>query len=127
LTIFGDGSQTRDYVYVGDVAEATWLGATHALPPVGLLDARAFNIGTGTGTSVLRLADVLRKAAGHDAPIEHAPKRPGEQQDSFLNVDKVAKVLGWRARVSLEEGLKRSFDWFAARQGVGGGARAAAR
>jgi UDP-glucose 4-epimerase len=115
LTVFGDGSQTRDYVYVGDVAEATWLGATRALPPVGLLDARAFNVGTGTGTSVLRLADVLRGAAGRQAPIEHAPKRAGESQDSFLDVRKIERELGWRARVSLEEGLRRSFEWFAAR------------
>ncbi len=115
LTIFGDGSQTRDYVYVTDVAEATWLGATRPLPPVGLLDARAFNIGTGVGTPVVRLADILRAAAARDVPIEHAPKRPGEQQDSFLKVDKVGRELGWRATVSLEEGLQRSFDWFATR------------
>src|SRR3982750_1586541 len=56
LTIYGDGQQTRDYVYVGDVAEAMWCGATKPLPPIGLLDARAFNVGTGIGTSVVDLA-----------------------------------------------------------------------
>ena len=64
LTIFGDGSQTRDYVYVADVADATWRAATRQLPAAGLLDARAYNIGTGVGTSVTRLAELLSRAAG---------------------------------------------------------------
>jgi UDP-glucose 4-epimerase len=119
LTIFGDGKQTRDYVFVGDVADATWRATTGPVPPVGQLDARAFNIGTGVATSVLQLAEVLRKASGIDAPIEHAPKRPGEQQVSFLNVEKAARVLGWKPQVTLEEGLRRSFEWFAERESAG--------
>jgi UDP-glucose 4-epimerase len=119
LTIFGDGKQTRDYVFVGDVADATWRATTRPIPPVGQLDARAFNVGTGIATSVLRLAEVLRKAAGVDVAIEHAPKRPGEQQVSFLNVEKAAKLLDWKPTVSLEEGLRRSFAWFAERESAG--------
>ncbi len=115
LTIFGDGFQTRDYVYVTDVAEATWRASIRALPPVGLLDARAFNIGTGVGTSVMRLAEVLRTAARSDVPFEYAPKRAGEQQQSFVEVSKAARALDWRPTVSIEEGLRRSWDWFAAR------------
>jgi UDP-glucose 4-epimerase len=124
LTVFGDGRQTRDYVYVADVADATWRAATRTLPAPGLLDARAFNIGTGIGTPVVRLAEVLRAVAGHDAPVEHAPKRPGEQQDSFLNVEKAARELGWRARITLEEGLARSYAWFAARERATSGSAA---
>jgi UDP-glucose 4-epimerase len=115
LTVFGDGSQTRDYVYVGDIADATWRAATQPLPPAGQLDARAFNLGTGVGTSVVHLAEVLRSVAGRDVAIEHAPKRPGEQQESFVAVEKARELLGWRPSVSLEEGLARSFAWFAAR------------
>ena len=111
LTVFGDGEQTRDYVYVGDVANAVWLGATFALPAAGPVDARSFNIGTGVGTSVLELARLLQQAAGSNAEIVFAPRRPGEQQESFLNVDKARAVLGWQPQVSLAEGLARTFAW----------------
>ncbi len=116
LTIFGDGTQTRDYVYVRDVAEATLAAATLALPDVGRVDARGFNIGTGVPTSVVELATTLLAASGKRVPIEHAPARPGEQLTSFLNVDKAAKTLGWRPRISLADGLAKSFQWFASRQ-----------
>jgi UDP-glucose 4-epimerase len=114
LTVFGDGKQTRDYVYVTDVADATWRAATQRLPEPALLDARAFNIGTGIGTPVVRLAEVLRAAADRDVAIEYAPKRPGEQQDSFVDVEKAERVLGWRPTVTLEDGLARSYAAFAA-------------
>ncbi|HZI99316.1 MAG TPA: NAD-dependent epimerase/dehydratase family protein, partial [Gemmatimonadaceae bacterium] len=85
LTIFGDGLQTRDYVYVGDVARAVFLAATSSIPAAERVDARAFNVGTGVGTSVVDLARLLQEAANSDAEIVFAPKRPGEQQESFLN------------------------------------------
>ncbi|MFN2570261.1 MAG: NAD-dependent epimerase/dehydratase family protein, partial [Gemmatimonadales bacterium] len=95
LTVFGDGLQTRDYVYVGDVARAVWLAATKPLPPRGRLDARAFNIGTGKGTSVIEIAKLLQQAAGSSVPVEFAPHRPGEQQESFVEVTKAREQLGW--------------------------------
>jgi UDP-glucose 4-epimerase len=118
LTVFGDGEQTRDYVYVADVAESMLRVATAPLPAPGRLDARAFNIGTGVGTSVNRLATVLRDAARSDVAIEYAPRRAGEMQHSVLDVEKAREVLGWTARVSVEEGLGRTFEWFAARRGA---------
>lgn len=124
LTVFGDGEQTRDYVFVGDVARATWLAATAKLPAQEKLDSRAFNVGTGRGTSVLELADSLKRAARSDVPVQHAPKRPGEQQTSFLKVDKIKRALGWTPDVTLDEGLRRTFEWFAARRA---GAAEAAR
>jgi UDP-glucose 4-epimerase len=113
LTIFGDGRQTRDYIYVGDVARAVWLAATKPLPPRGRLDARGFNIGTGKGTSVIDIARLLQEAAGSSVPIEFAPHRPGEQQESFVEVSKARDVLGWVPEVSLSEGLGTTFQWFA--------------
>jgi UDP-glucose 4-epimerase len=115
LTVFGDGTQTRDYVYVTDVADATFRGATRALPAAGMLDVRAYNVGTGIGTSVTRLAEVLSRSAGKVPTLEHAPRRPGEQQDSVVDVTKAARELEWRPVVSLQDGLARSYEWFAAR------------
>jgi len=112
LTVFGDGLQTRDYVYVGDVARAVWLASTKPLPEKGRLDARGFNIGTGKGTSVLEIAKLLQKTANSQVPIEFAPRRPGEQQESFVNADKARDVLGWAPQVTLEEGLAKTYASF---------------
>ena len=118
LTIFGDGLQTRDYVYVGDVARAVFLGATHELPRAERVDARAFNVGTGIGTSVIDLARLLQQATGSSAEVEFAPRRPGEQQESFLDAGKARALLGWEPQVSLLEGLAKTFAWSEAQQSV---------
>jgi UDP-glucose 4-epimerase len=115
LTVFGDGHQTRDYVFVGDVARANLLAARAALPPPGRVDARAFNIGTGTPTSVLALADAVQSAAGTRVGVAHAPARPGEQQRSFVRIDKAARGLGWVPEVTLADGLRRTLEWFRTR------------
>lgn len=119
LTVFGDGEQTRDYVYVGDVAAATFLAATKTLPRREKLDSRGFNVGTGVGTSVNYLARTLRDVSGTTVPIAHAPARAGEQQHSFLDASKAKEVLGWTPATSLPDGLAESFKWFAARYRAG--------
>jgi UDP-glucose 4-epimerase len=111
LTIFGDGLQTRDYVYAGDVARAVFLGATRELPRAERVDARAFNVGTGIGTSVVDLARLLQEAAGSSAEVVFAPRRAGEQQESFLDAGKARELLGWEPEVSLLEGLAKTFAW----------------
>ena len=116
LTIYGDGTQTRDYVYVTDVAEGIFRAATAKLPAPGRVDARAFNIGTAVETSVLELARRLLAAAGADTPIEFAPRRAGEVQRSCIDVGKSARVLGWRPTVEIEDGLARTFAWASSRQ-----------
>jgi len=113
LTVFGDGLQTRDYVYVGDVARAVWLAATKPLPEKGRLDERAFNIGTGAGTSVIEIARRLKDVAASDVPIEFAPHRPGEQQESFVDPNKAREKLGWVPEISLAAGLEKTYQWFA--------------
>lgn len=115
LTIFGDGNQTRDYVYVRDVARATYLASTVRLPPAGRLDDRGVNIGTGVGTSVNDLARTLMRAAGLQQPVEHAERRPGEQMHSFLDVTKAERLLGWRPETELPKGLEETFRWFETR------------
>ena len=118
LTVFGDGTQTRDYIYVSDVVDVTYRAATRALPPAQLLDSRAFNVGTGLPTDVMRLATVLMSAARAASPVVHAPERPGEQRTSYLDVKKAKHFLDWQPVVELEDGLTKSFEWFAARHGV---------
>ena len=115
LTVFGDGGQTRDYVYVGDVARAHVRAA--ALPPIpaGKVDDRAFNLGTEQETSVLELARVLMVAAKKESPLDHAPARAGEQRRSVVSIQKAKAGLGWTPEVSLAEGLRRTYDWFASR------------
>ena len=112
LTIYGDGAQTRDYVFVTDVARANVLAADAALPEAdGTLDARAFNIGTGVETSVADLAAAMAAAAGVKAGIEHAPARTGELLANALRTDKAGKVLGWKPQVSLAQGLRATYEW----------------
>jgi UDP-glucose 4-epimerase len=119
LTVFGDGLQTRDYIHVADVVDAVWLAATRALPEARGLDSRAFNIGTAIGTNVLDLASHLQRAADTEVPIEFAPKRPGEQQESFVAIDKARRLLGWEPQVPLAEGLALTYEWFAANRLTG--------
>ncbi|HXY70877.1 MAG TPA: NAD-dependent epimerase/dehydratase family protein [Gemmatimonadales bacterium] len=112
LTVYGDGRQTRDYVYVGDVARANVLAAEAPLPPAdGTVDARAFNVGTGVETSVQELAEAMIAVAGADVKVERAPARAGELQASALTAAKAGRLLGWTPQVALREGLKRTYDW----------------
>jgi UDP-glucose 4-epimerase len=113
ITIYGDGEQTRDLVFVEDVAAANVLASERALAAPTSLDVRAYNIGTGVETSVNRLAELLAGAAGGRHEVRHAPARAGEIQRSALDVHKAEQGLGWRPRVELAEGLARTLRWIA--------------
>jgi UDP-glucose 4-epimerase len=104
--IFGDGTQERDYVYVGDVVRA-------ALAAVEVEDG-VFNVGTGQAISVLELYELCRHVAGSEAAAELAAARPGELQRSVLDVTKAERGLGWRPQTSLEEGLRQTWNWIQA-------------
>ena len=101
MTIFGDGKQTRDFVYVGDVVEAL-------LAAIGR-DGGPYNVGTGEETSVLELFDACRRIAGADVEAEHAPARPGDALRSVLDVSLAERELGWRPRTTLEQGLRETW------------------
>lgn len=101
--IFGDGSQTRDYVYVGDVARAT-------LSAVGQ-NGGVYNVGTGVETSVVGLYELCARVAGSDAASEHVPARLGELQRSFLDPGLAARELGFAPMVGLEDGLRATWEW----------------
>jgi UDP-glucose 4-epimerase len=102
----GDGDQTRDYVYVGDVAEAVSLGVESA-------DATGVaNVGTGAETTVNELYRRLARLTGVGRAAEHAPAKPGEQRRSVLDASRAKALLGWSARTSLDEGLTQTVLWF---------------
>jgi UDP-glucose 4-epimerase len=100
-TVYGDGEQTRDFVYVGDVVAAV-------LAAIGA-DGGVYNVGTGTPTSVNALFEACRRAAGVDAAAEHADARPGDLRHSVLDVARAERELGWRAETSLEDGLRATW------------------
>ena len=118
LTIYGDGSQTRDYVYVGDVVRANVAAAQREVGPFTSIDDVAFNVGTGIETNVNDLARTLLDAAGvaADVPIEHAPERAGELARSAVDPAKMAARWDWTPLVDLTEGLQRTYDWIATHQ-----------
>ena len=103
-TIYGDGKQTRDYVYVGDVA-AAFLAAAEAGRP------GSWNIGTGIETTVLDLAALIGEAAGRAVEPEFAPPRPGELPRSALAVELAGRDLGWSAATSLADGVRAVYRW----------------
>jgi len=103
-TIFGDGTQTRDYVYVGDVVAAFLAAADRGRPGT-------WNIGTGVEISVLELMGIIASLAGHELSPLFAPPRPGELARSVLAVDRAAGELGWRAATPLAEGIDRVYRW----------------
>ena len=101
--VFGDGKQTRDYVYVVDVVRATLAAAER--------DGGVYNVGTGRETSVVELFDLCRRVAGKgDVEPEFAPPRSGELQRSVLDVSRAVDELGWRPEHSLEEGLRETWE-----------------
>ena len=110
LTVFGDGSQTRDYVYVADVVAANLLLSGAPLPRARSLDDRGFNVGTGVETSVLDLARHLGEASGAGERIEHAPARPGELRHSSLDATRL-RSLGWAPRTDVSTGLRATYEW----------------
>lgn len=113
LTIFGDGEQTRDYVYVGDVVSANLTASTADLPAAASLDERAFNVGTGIETSVNVLAAAVMRVAGAVVGTCNAPARPGELERSCLDAGRL-RSLGWRPEVGIDEGLDRTLRHIAA-------------
>jgi UDP-glucose 4-epimerase len=104
--IFGDGTQTRDYVYVGDVVAATLAAAEHA--------GGVLNVGTGVETSVLELYGRIQRVAGVEREPEFGEARPGELQRSVLDASLAKRELGWQPQHSLDEGLAATWAWISA-------------
>jgi UDP-glucose 4-epimerase len=104
-TIFGDGEQTRDYVYIDDVVEANRLALTTDKQGI-------FNLGWSKPISVNDICKLLQTITGFPTPPIHAPPRPGEVNHIYLKADRIKKELGWSPQISFEEGLRKTVDWF---------------
>ncbi len=103
--INGDGAQTRDYIYVGDVVAANVLALKHS-------GTEIFNVGTGVENDVNAVFRILRARLDPKCEERHGPAKAGEQLRSVISHEKIARVLGWRPTVSLENGLQRTSDFF---------------
>ena len=112
LTIFGDGLQTRDYVFVKDVARASVLASGQALAPAHGIDGTAFNIGTSIQRTVLDLAQAVGAAIGATPDLEFTPARSGELLRSALDITKAKDTLGWTPACRFEDGLEQLITWF---------------
>ena len=103
--INGDGKQTRDYVYVGDVVKANMLALNCDTPAI-------FNVGTGVETDVNGLFAMLRDLAGSASEGKHGPAKKGEQRRSVIDSSSLLNTFGWKPAVTLEEGLRRTVKYF---------------
>ena len=101
--INGDGRQTRDYVYVGDVVAANVAALQSSF--IGPI-----NIGTGVETDVVTIYQHLRQAVGSPIEAQHGPAKPGEQRRSCLDAGRAAQILGWRPQMTLKDGLRHTVD-----------------
>lgn len=104
--INGDGEQTRDFVYVGDCANANYLALTVEHQP-GI-----YNLGWGRPTSINEIFYALANVTGYSHPIQHGPAKVGETRHIYLDAKKAARELGWAPTLTLEEGLEKTVAYF---------------
>ncbi len=105
VTIFGDGTQIRDYVYVEDVAAANLLAIEKG-------DGQAYNIATGIGTSTQQVFETLKEATNYTRQALQGAERLGEVQKIVLLPEKAERELGWKAQVEFKEGVEKTINWY---------------
>lgn len=105
IPLFWNGEQVRDFIYIGDLARAH----TDVLNQDGF---NIFNVGTETGVKVKDVVDKIFEIIGYDVPIENLGERPGDVAANYASSQKLHEAVGWQAKVSLEEGLKKTIDFF---------------
>lgn len=108
LVVYGDGSQARDFLYVGDLVEGIRVAVDS--DAVG-----AFQLGSGKPTTVNELLELMRSATGRDLDIQYADFRAGEVLQTWCEIDKARDGFGFDPRTSLDEGIRRTWEWFLAR------------
>lgn len=113
LKIFGTGTDQRDYVFIDDVVDAVDSVINAQLPG-------PFNIATGLGTDPNTIFKLLAELCDHTEPPDHVDPRPGDIERIFLDISKAKRELGWEPKVSLDEGLRRTVEWFRENYSEGG-------
>ena len=108
--LYGDGHQTRDFTYVENVVEANILAAS---APGGVVSGWPVNVGAGARTSLLSLIDIIGIVTGRELNYVLHDSRPGDVRDSLASLERTQRLLGYHPSVSLEEGLRRTWAWFA--------------
>jgi UDP-glucose 4-epimerase len=106
VVIYGDGNQTRDFVYVSDCARANYLAVTVDHQP-GI-----YNLGWGLPTSVNDIFSTLARVTDYGMSVQYLPAKVGETRHIYLNASKAKRDLGWSATISLEDGLRRTVEYF---------------
>ena len=106
ISVFGDGTQTRDFTYVDDAVEANILGAKSNLA------GEVFNVGGGSRISVIELIGEIERIIGKKAQILYVEKQKGDVRDTWADVSKAKAKMNWNPRVDINKGLKRFVDWF---------------
>ena len=110
LEVFGDGSQARDYLFIGDLVEAIWAAVDS--------DAEgAFQLGSGRPTTINELLDAMRRVTGREIEVDYRDFRPGEVRVTWCQVDKARRVLGFNPVTTLDDGLGQTWEWFESQGG----------
>ncbi len=106
IAVFGDGTQTRDFTFIGDVIAANILAADTDL--VG----EVFNIGGGSRISVIELIEKIEALTGKKAKLNYKGKQKGDVRDTWADVSKAEEMLNWKSQIDINEGLRLSVAWF---------------
>lgn len=105
VTFFGKGKPTRDYVYISDIADINLRALTQG-------DNTIYNVGSGVGTSVQEIFEIICEALGSSTEVHYKPLRPGEVTHIYLKATKAAKELQWKPRIALKDGIFRTVAWY---------------
>ena len=109
LVVYGDGSQTRDYLYAGDLVQGIWAALESEAEG-------AFQLGTGRPTTINQLLDLMRKVTGLDLEVDYQAFRAGEVRDTWCQIDKAQASFGFDPSTELEDGLRSTWEWFRAQR-----------
>jgi UDP-glucose 4-epimerase len=109
LVVYGDGTQTRDFVYAEDLAAGLVLAST-----VDGIGGEVFQLASGVETSLNNLVSLLAEVTGREPAVRHDPARPGEILRNYSLIDKAQERLGYVPETALDEGLRKTYDWFSA-------------
>jgi UDP-glucose 4-epimerase len=113
--VFGDGEQTRDFTYVDNVVKANLLAG---FGPAERVSGWPVNVGAGDRTSLNQLLQMVREVSGVNVPAEYRPPRPGDVRDSLAGMERAREVLGYTPDVTLQEGLRTTWEWMLSRDRV---------